>query len=79
MVTELFELLAKLKNVKKYELIITKDEEFIMKAFHKKLKGVIPYKLWRKIVIQYSIDTLEEIYDSCDTLVDQIYEKYKKI
>lgn len=78
MITELFTLLLKLKDVKKQKLIITEDEEFIMKGFHRKLKGIISYKLWRKIVMQYSIDTLEDIYESCDILVDQIYIKYKK-
>lgn len=78
MITELFTLLLKLKDVRKQELIITDDDEFIIKSFYRKLNKIISYKLWRKIVIKYSIDTLEDIYSSCDILVDEIYLKYNK-
>lgn len=78
MVNEVFYLISLLKDINKVDLIITEDEEYIMKAFHKKLKGIIPYTLWRKIVMNFSIETLNDIYNSCDILVDEIYKKYKK-
>ena len=78
MINELFNLLSKLRGIKKEKLIIDEEDEYVLKAFHKKLKGIISYKLWKKIVIDYSIETKQGIYDACDDLVDSIYEKYKK-
>lgn len=78
MINEIWNLLAKLKNIKEEELIIDETDEYIMKAFYMKLKGIIKYKVWRKVVIQYSIDTNKGIFESCDDLLDIIYDKYKK-
>lgn len=78
MITEVFNLITKLKLIKKEKLIVDEDDLEIMKLFHRKLKGIISFRLWKKIVIQYSIETCNDIYDSCDNLVDVIYEKYKK-
>lgn len=78
MINEIWNLLSKLKGIKEEKLIIDESDSFIMKAFHKKLKGIIPYKLWKKIVIDYSISTNQGIYDACDDLLDKVYDKYKK-
>lgn len=78
MITEVFEMISQLKNIEKQELIITDDDEFIMKAFHRKIKKYVSYYVWRKVVIQFSIDTLNDIYNSSDILVDEIYKKYNK-
>jgi hypothetical protein len=78
MINEVFKLISSLKNLSREELIVTEDDEFIMKAFHRKIRKIIKYKLWRKIVINFSIDTMNDIYDSCDILVDEIYKKYNK-
>lgn len=77
-IDEIFKLLYKLKDIKKEKLIIDKDDEFYMKQYYKNLKGIISYRLWRKIVIDYSIETLTDIFDSSDILVDEILKKYKK-
>ena len=78
MINELFNLLSKLRGIKEEELIIDEQDEYILKAFYMKLKGIIRYKLWKQIVIQYSIETGKDIYDSCDDLLDKIYDRYKK-
>lgn len=78
MITETFNLISKLKDVEKCELLITKDDEEIMRSFYPKIKHIISYRLWRKLVIQCSIDTLYDIYDACDILLDPIYKKYTK-
>lgn len=78
MINEIWNLLLKMKDIKKEELIIDDYDKYIMKAFYKKLKGIIKYRLWKKIVIQYSIETGEDIFNSSNILVDEIYNKYKK-
>ena len=77
MIKEVFNLISQLKFIKKEKLIVDKDDIEIMRLFHRKLKGIISFRLWKKIVIQYSIETCHDIYDSCDDLVDVIYDKYK--
>jgi len=77
MITEIFNLISKLKLVKKEKYNIDDYDMDIMKSFHRKLKGLISFRTWKNIVIKYSIDTGKDIYDSCDDLVDVIYDKYK--
>jgi len=78
MINSIFNLLSKMKGIKKEKYIITDYDIDIMKSFHVKLKGIISFKLWKEIVIEYAIGTNSDIYDSCDVLVDKIYDEYKK-
>ena len=78
MITDTFKLISLIKNIQKQELIVDADDEYIMKSFYRKINKIISYKLWRKIVIQFSIETMYDIYDSSDILVDVIYKKYNK-
>lgn len=78
MIDEVFRLISRLRDIEKCKLIVDKGDEFCMKEYYKNIKGIISYKLWRKIVIDYSIDTQEDILDTCDILVDEILKKYKR-
>ena len=78
MITEVFKLVSRLKDIKEEELIIDDDDIYIIHAFHRKLKGIISFNLWKNIVKEYSITNCVDIYESCDILVDEIYNKYKK-
>lgn len=78
MIDEVFNLISKLKDVEKQKLIITKDEEDIMRLFYPKIKHIISYKKWRKYVVDLHIENLYDIYDACDILLDPIYKKYTK-
>lgn len=77
-INSVFTLISKLKYVKKQKLVVDEDDIYIMKESYKQLKGIISFRLWKKIVIEYSISTCQDIYESCDVLVDSIIEKYKK-
>ena len=72
-----FSIISNLKYVRKEELITTPDEEYIMKAFHIKIKKKVSYYIWRKVVMDFSLTTGNDIYDSCDLLIDEVYKKYK--
>lgn len=77
-IDRIFKTISLIKNIKPIKYNIDIDDHYIMRAFYVKLKGVIKYKVWKKIVIDYSIETQKDIYDSCDDLVDVIYKKYSK-
>jgi len=75
---EVFKLIYDLRNIEDQELIIDEDDEYFLRASYRKVEKIISYKLWKKIVIDFSIDTLQDIYTSCDILMDEVYKKYGK-
>jgi hypothetical protein len=75
-IMEVFNIISNLKNFD-FTADIAEDIYYI-KAYYPKLKGIIKYKKWEEIVIDYSIETGEDIFDSCEILQPIIYEKYSK-
>ena len=70
--TEVFDLILQLKYIKKENLNIDKKDIKIIKLFYSDVKDFISYKLWRKIVIDYHIETMSDIIDSCYDLIEPI-------
>ena len=75
---QVFNLISKLKGIKKAKLIVDDEDNFYIKTSYKRVKQHLSYKKWRKIVINYSIDSLDDIFTSCNILIDVIVKKYEK-
>lgn len=76
--TEVFKLIQILKGVKNAELILNEDDEYFIKYSYPRLKKILSFKLYKKLVIEYSINVVCDIYDAADIVSDAIYKKYKK-
>lgn len=77
-IDEIFKLLYKLKDIKKEELIIDKDDEFLIKNYHKlyDMKKICSKKLYRKLVINFSINCQLPIYKGIGIITTEIKNKY---
>jgi len=74
MITDIFKLISKLKDFNKQELYISNDDENIMKIYFKlyKVKKLVPYYVWRKAVINTSLDECISLHASCELIVKRI-------
>jgi len=73
-----FKNISGIKKIKNHTLIINSDDIYYMKAYYRRIKQYISYKTWENIVINYSIETMEDIFTSGDILLDAIIKKYEK-
>lgn len=73
-IVDVFKMVSQLKgfDFSQYE----EEQEYYIKAFYPALKKAITYKKWNQIVRRYSLETGEDIYESCDILQSIICEKY---
>jgi hypothetical protein len=74
---QVFNMISNLKGLQKVDLIVDEDDEYFMKASYKRVKQHLNYRLWKKIIKNYSIDSLSNIYDSCNILLDVVIKKYE--
>jgi hypothetical protein len=64
---EMFKLLSSLKYIKKQKLIVDIEDEKIMYNYYKLIRRIknIKYNKFREIIINYRIDNLKGVEDSC--------------
>lgn len=79
LISNTFQTISILKNINKETLILDDDDNYYIKEGYNIIKKYkrIKFKLWKKIVINYSIETMNDIYTSVDILTDEIIKKYK--
>lgn len=75
---QVFNLISKLKGLKRANLIVDKEDEYMLKASYNRVKPHLTYKLWSEIVKNYSIETGQDYFNSCMVLVDVVIKKYEK-
>lgn len=77
---EVFNLIYNLKDVKEEKLILNDDDEFTLRFFYDdcNMKKICKFKLWKKIVIDFSVDSLMDVPRACLILSEKIIEKYGK-
>lgn len=78
MITELLELISKIKYIKKEELILDEDDLFFLKQYYKlyDMKKVCNFFTYKKIVKDYTIRNRITIPKSCEILTKEIIKNY---
>lgn len=74
---ECFRLISKLKNIKKEKYILSDEEIDIMKKYYKSYDLNIGFNLYKKVVIDLSINSLSSIHKSCEYLTKEIVKNGK--
>jgi len=76
---KVFNFILTLKDVKKSELVVTNDEEFIIDQFYNSVKNIASKKVFRNACLSYQIDTMNlDMYECCETISDEIIKRYKE-
>jgi hypothetical protein len=74
---EIFNLIYSLKDIKKTELVLSKDDIYIIDQFYKIVKKHIYKRGFIKAVKSYQLDTMEtDMYLICDVISKEIIKKY---
>jgi glutathionyl-hydroquinone reductase len=77
--TDVFNLIYSLRDVKKIELEITEHEKFIIDQFYKLVKNDVYKRGFLKACKIYQTETMElDIYVVCDTLTETMLEEQSK-
>lgn len=79
MITDVFNLILQLKNIKKVKYNLTDEDKFIIKSYYKayKLNKIIGYKIYMNTVIDFSIKTLSSPHKCCELLSKAIVEDFE--
>jgi len=74
---ECFNLIYSLKDIKRTELILSKDDIYIIDQFYKIVKKYIYKRGFINACKSYQLDTMElDMYNVCDVLTQEIIKKY---